>query len=81
MARIKKLKQDGATIYPVTIPSAVTDPATKRRISETATQSANGLMSATDKKKLDGLNIWTGTESAYNSLGKEAGKLYFITEE
>lgn len=44
-----------------------------------ATQSADGLMSATDKKKLDGMNIWTGTESEYDTLGsKSATTLYFI---
>lgn len=44
-----------------------------------ATQSADGLMSATDKKKLDGMNIWTGTESEYDALGsKSATTLYFI---
>ena len=53
MAQIKKLKLNGATIYPVTHPKAVIDPSSGRNIAAAATQSANGLMSAADKKKLD----------------------------
>lgn len=53
MAQIKKLKLNGKTIYPVTHPKAVIDPSSGRSIAAAATQSANGLMSAADKKKLD----------------------------
>ena len=34
MARIKKLKENGATIYPATIPAAVVDPVTGKKIGE-----------------------------------------------
>ena len=34
MARIKKLKEKGATIYPATIPAAVVDPVTGKKIGE-----------------------------------------------
>ncbi len=44
---------NGKTIYPVTHPKAVIDPSSGRNITAAATQSANGLMSAADKKKLD----------------------------
>lgn len=49
---------------------------------EVATTSENGLMSSTDKKKLDDLKLkfWTGTQTAYNSLSKDANTLYIITE-
>ena len=53
MAQIKKLILNGKTIYPVTHPKAVIDPSSGRNITAAATQSANGLMSAADKKKLD----------------------------
>ena len=36
MARIKKLKDNGATIYPATILDAVVDPSTNRKLSNTA---------------------------------------------
>ena len=36
MARIKKLKENGATIYPATILDAVVDPSTNRKLSKTA---------------------------------------------
>ena len=56
MAQIKKLKLNGNTIYPVTHPKAVIDPSSGRSIASAATQSADGLMSAADKKKLDDIN-------------------------
>ena len=61
MAQIKKLKLNGKTIYPVTHPKAVIDPSSGRSITATVTQSANGLMSAADKKKLD--NIAAGANN------------------
>lgn len=52
-----------------------------------ATTSANGLMSAADKAKLDSVNIsnyvtlWTGTQTEYDGVtSKDANTLYFITE-
>ena len=49
--------------------------------SSTATGSSAGLMSADDKKKLDGINLWKGTQAAYNALGtKDANTLYIIIE-
>ena len=59
MAQIKKLKLNGKTIYPVTHPKAVIDPSSGRNIAAAATQSANGLMSAADKKKLDSFSAET----------------------
>ena len=64
MAQIKKLKLNGKTIYPVTHPKAVIDPSSGRSITAAATQSANGLMSAADKKKLDNFPE-TGIPSNY----------------
>ena len=50
--------------------------------SSTATGSSAGLMSADDKKKLDGINLWKGTQAAYNALGtKDANTLYIIIEQ
>ena len=57
MAQIKKLTLNGKTIYPVTHPKAVIDPSSGRSIASAATQSADGLMSAADKKKLDGIAV------------------------
>ena len=34
MAKIKKLKENGSTIYPATIPQAVIDPKNKTKLSE-----------------------------------------------
>lgn len=46
----------------------------------TATREVNGLMSASDKTKLDGLpDLWFGTQSQYNAVtDKSDGTLYFI---
>ena len=63
MAQIKKLILNGKTIYPVTHPKAVIDPSSGRNITAAATQSANGLMSAADKKKLDSLSAGTNNYS------------------
>ena len=47
----------------------------------TATPTTNGLMSTADKKKLDDINLWKGTQAAYNALGtKDANTLYIIIE-
>lgn len=45
MARIKKLKENGATIYPVTILDAVVDPSTNRKLSNTAIRYFTGGVS------------------------------------
>ena len=68
MAQIKKLTLNGKTIYPVTHPKAVIDPSSGRNITAAATQSANGLMSADDKKKLDNLSVGTDLPVATSSV-------------
>lgn len=45
MARIKKLKENGATIYPATILDAVVDPSTNRKLSNTAIRYFTGGIS------------------------------------
>lgn len=45
MARIKKLKEDGGTIYPATILDAVVDPSTNRKLSNTAIRYFTGGVS------------------------------------
>ncbi len=72
MAQIKKLKLNGKTIYPVTHPKAVIDPSSGRSITATVTQSANGLMSAADKKKLDSFGTATNyvTTNTTQHIGK-----------
>jgi hypothetical protein len=45
-----------------------------------ATQTTDGLMSATDKTKLDGIPpIWTGTQAEYNAITtKDSDTIYMI---
>lgn len=60
MARIKKLKENGSTIYPTTIPQAVVDPATGKNI--------NDLLSNIDAQTLQGYGVVTAGEK--NPFGK-----------
>lgn len=54
MARIKKLKENGSTIYPATITQAVVDPATGKNI--------NDLLSNIDANTLQGYGVVTAGE-------------------
>ena len=51
MAKIKKLKENGKTVYPTTIPQAVVDPKTGERLSALLEQ-LNDLLSEIDAQTL-----------------------------
>lgn len=58
----------------------VADAALKTELLKAATVSSNGMMSATDKKKLDGISLWSGMQAQYNTIAsKDAAMIYIIT--
>ena len=61
MARIKKLKENGKTVYPTTIPQAVVDPNTGERLSALLEQ-LNDLLSEIDAQTLQGFGVVTAGE-------------------
>lgn len=61
MARIKKLKENGKTVYPTTIPQAVVDPKTGERLSALLEQ-LNDLLSEIDAQTLQGYGVVTAGE-------------------
>ena len=61
MSRIKKLKENGKTVYPTTIPQAVVDPKTGERLSALLEQ-LNDLLSEIDAQTLQGYGVVTAGE-------------------
>lgn len=61
MARIKKLKENGKTVYPTTITQAVVDPTTGERLSALLEQ-LNDLLSNIDANTLQGYGVVTAGE-------------------
>lgn len=61
MAKIKKLKENGKTVYPTTIPQAVVDPKTGERLSALLEQ-LNDLLSNIDAQTLQGYGVVTAGE-------------------
>lgn len=67
MAKIKKLKENGKTVYPTTITQAVVDPNTGERLSALLEQ-LNDLLSNIDAKTLQGYGLVKAGETS--SFGK-----------
>lgn len=61
MARIKKLKENGKTVYPTTITQAVVDPTTGKSLSALLEQ-LNDLLSNIDANTLQGYGVVTAGE-------------------
>ena len=75
------LSKDGSTIKLTGNDGSVTTVKDDNTTYSNATQTASGLMSSTDKSKLDNL-IWLGTQSEYDALSSKSDyTIYLIKEE
>lgn len=69
MAKINKIKKNGTTIYPLTIPQAVIDPTTGESVDAALSGKQDKLVSGTNIKTINGASILTsGDVSVVNGV-------------